>query len=496
MLRRLHNTFAIYTRAQNLPTNEMTFNLTNVSELDENNKIILDGRYEDIEEVREYIESRLNEDKFPFLNPATYSPMQAYSTVAINKIKSHPSCKELVEKYEELQRKRAAELDLPQCFYDALHAYLKKLLTLGHSSRLSIVAGWHFDASALNSSFIAKSEFIQQIDENLSDSEKELMSSKMISVPLLLGAPVEEKLVTMMNGSSPYECVILQQVFLWKFLVDHDSQLQIPQEVLTHQDARIYHLSQDHFTWAEQLFRSVPDIFLNNRRPAILRDVSRRNEPLALLAQFVFIGANPIFFIRQFNAPVLSLVFMMMVVRSYLIARRNEVGSLEALVSEYQVSWFAFAKEVAVAICAYLANLLGLFIGVNFIVQMAIDLTNQTENQNLLIVPLIAGEILLPAILNICTDFYFLYQFLVNSLTGQPQADIAAITDVVTEQTDLEESAMAQHITNIPRVTIEDKTPTEPYHPFALTLYQPVFGNSEAAITESVDSMGVYGLRS
>lgn len=476
MLRRLQHTFDYLIWQQAQPTNELTFNRSPVDEIDPRNKIILDSRYEDIEEVKEYIEFRINEEKTPFVNPATHTPMQEYSTVAISIIKGHPACKELIGRYEQQQKEQFSQLALPRDFYDILHVYLKKLLEIGRNNVFSAVGAWGFGAKEISACVLAKAEFIQQIDARLSDDERQAVEHKIISVPLVLGAPVEEKLSTMMHGSSPYECVIIQQIFLWKFLTGFYSEVDIPREVINHNDARLYNLQRTNSGWLFFLLVTLPNFLVQLYMPPVIQNIDRRNLPLhGLLLQRFFVGRYPAIEHYPVSAVTVVLIYSLVAARAYMLRDNNEVGSLAILAGEYQVSMFSFAKAVGAMVLTFTANICAVILGLILAAQVLIDLTQREHGGYPLIIPMTIAALFFPAIQNLLSDFNFASAALLSYIRHQPekqqQENITTIT-ATENQGEVDDRINLEGI-KIPRTVLEDKTQAPPYHQLTVTLYRP-----------------------
>lgn len=225
------------------PSNTDTYNLSPVADIPKHKQLILDGRIEDADEIKEFIERRINDGQNPLVHPG-YQPMREYSDDAIKVLNSHAEIKKLLDQYNE-NKKLAEQIKLPEEFYDELFVYLNKLHKIGKNNSLAFTGAWGFYGEAINQCHQARIEFFEKLNSSIGEAElAKNIDSKMISVPLLHGAPVEEKLKTMLHGESPYECVIIQQIFLWKFLKDHRPSVQYPAELLEHNDSLRFDLSR------------------------------------------------------------------------------------------------------------------------------------------------------------------------------------------------------------------------------------------------------------
>ncbi|MES2203660.1 MAG: hypothetical protein V4496_00415 [Pseudomonadota bacterium] len=216
--------------------NSHTYYGTPVDEVELNQLMFLDGRYESAEELKTFIQHQIDNSKYIFMNPGSersqVSRVASYSNEAINLIRKHPTLRELIKDYEA----RKTAFILPDIFYDELHRYLLDIYDLGYNEDKSV---WNFEEkniSQMEKVFNRGLEFQAFIDANFSDSDKEFLSGEIIIIPIQGGAPYHERLEDVLLSRGNSECILFKQLVLWKMLDEKRSDISLPEALW--QDAR------------------------------------------------------------------------------------------------------------------------------------------------------------------------------------------------------------------------------------------------------------------
>ncbi len=262
-------------RVEKSPKNTYTFNLQPVTEIKYNNRIIVDDRIEDAEEILQFMTTQAHEGENIYLNPVTLFPMQEYSERAKRTLKNYSLLFEFISNHESEQQQRFLTVPLPESFYDVLEEYLLTLHDIGWYSVDKISGNktkkniWHFteyypESDAEGPCLVAKAKFLDNINTLLTSDERKAFGYKMISIPVRDGAPTEVKLSSVVYGKNGYSCVKTQQVFLNYFLKQHRTIWSIPDAVLRCLEASYYVLDSSFQMRANSLSNNFAENFRDN----------------------------------------------------------------------------------------------------------------------------------------------------------------------------------------------------------------------------------------
>ncbi len=228
--------------------NKQTFMGTNIAEIPLARLIFLDGRFEDVAEISEYLKSRIEYGSELFTNPNTHNPIRSYSDAAKRKIRQHPVTASVIEEHER-KMKDYSEIVLSDKFCDALRKYLLKLHEIGVDGNPGTI---HYEnnQSKIEKCQAAKVVFFEELHQNCSQDEMAaLKNATQIKLPFkrVENSPhrPETSVVGFMQlatGRDAYSCVITQQIYLWAMLRELCPATQVPDEVIDHWQAQHYDL--------------------------------------------------------------------------------------------------------------------------------------------------------------------------------------------------------------------------------------------------------------
>lgn len=217
--------------------NSETYYGTPVTDVEFDQLLFLDNRYESASELKDFIEHRIADGKYIFMNPGSErtktNRVASYSPQAIDLIKKHFMLKDLIKDYEA----RSKVFILPDIFYDELHRYLLDLHSFGYNENQS---AWNFEETnipQMDKVFNRGLEFQAFLDTTFSESEREFLNEEPIIIPLRDGAPYHERLEDVLLNRGNAECIIFKQLAFWKMLIVKRPEIELPIELRGHSQA-------------------------------------------------------------------------------------------------------------------------------------------------------------------------------------------------------------------------------------------------------------------
>jgi|GEM_PF-2890200 hypothetical protein len=221
----------------------VTFMATEVKDISFENLLYINGGYEDATELLAFMKSNASEGRNIYNNP-NKTPAEPFDNEAIKVLKQHEALNQFITEFEGRQAAYSRRT-LSSIFFEILHRYLQELYDIGCYN----TSGWSFGGEGNQEPYQApdvgrrvegqtkieacqgaKIRFFSAIESCCPPSDQELLKGTSIT---LRSSTDDRELSTLSfdviaSGRIPHECVISQQLYLWRLLLNH--MLVIPPE--------------------------------------------------------------------------------------------------------------------------------------------------------------------------------------------------------------------------------------------------------------------------
>lgn len=221
---------------RSLPADGYTFYGTPHNDIPFFHLMFLDNLIEAEDEILASMQANAAQGKDIFINPNSEHSAQ-FSPEAQRLIRLNPVCAAFIAEHE-AEQQRLLNIELPDSFYSALHAYLIQLHSIGQRSD-----PWAFHTpDQIDACQEAKITFFTTLERDCAADIIKALEHKNIHYRRR-GADTDDSIsfMTVAHGAGAYDCILTQQILLWSMLrhglAESDARRSVPEVLRSHPQA-------------------------------------------------------------------------------------------------------------------------------------------------------------------------------------------------------------------------------------------------------------------